>query len=51
MSFVNPHYHFHPLQRQLDISRVITAESLPLHIAYGRTQTGNPWLQVATISY
>ena len=27
------HYHFHPLLRHLDISRVITAESSPLHIA------------------
>ena len=27
-----PLYHFHPLHRQLDISRTITAESPPLHI-------------------
>ena len=25
-------YHFHPLRRHLDISRVISAESSPLHI-------------------
>ena len=29
------HYHFHPLHRHLDISRVITAESSPLHIVAG----------------
>ena len=34
------HYHFHPLYRHLDISRAITAESSPLHIANTRTQTG-----------
>ena len=28
---LTPHYHFHPLHRQLDISRAITAESSPLH--------------------
>ena len=30
-------YHFHPLHRHLDISRAITAESSPLHIASSRT--------------
>ena len=30
---LTPHYHFHPLHRQLDISRAITTESSPLHIA------------------
>ena len=35
------HYHFHSLQRHLDIIRAITAESLPLHIASSQTQTGN----------
>ena len=29
---LTPHYHFHPLDRHLDIIRVITAESSPLHI-------------------
>ena len=36
---LTPHYHFHLLHRHLDISRAITAESLPLHIASSRTQT------------
>ena len=30
---LTPHYHFHPLHRHFDISRAITAESSPLHIA------------------
>ena len=30
---LTPHYHFHPLHRHLNISRAITVESLPLHIA------------------
>ena len=38
---LTPHYHFHPLQRHLDISRVITAESSPVHIGSSRTQTGH----------
>ena len=29
---LTPHYHFHPLHGHLDISRVITAKSLPLRI-------------------
>ena len=37
------HYHLHPLHRHLDISRVITAESSPLHIESSRTRTGNLW--------
>ena len=32
-------YRFHRLHRHLDISRVIAAESSPLHIASSRTQT------------
>ena len=36
-----PHYHLHPLHRHLYISRAITAESSPLHIASSRIQTGN----------
>ena len=39
---VKPHYHFHPLRKHLAISRVITAESSPLHIDCGRTRTGKP---------
>ena len=44
--FLTPHYHFHPVHRQLDISRTITAESSPLHIASSRTRTGNLWFHV-----
>ena len=40
---LTPHYHFHPLHRHSYISRAITAESLPLHIASSRTRTGNLW--------
>ena len=36
---LTPHYHFHRLHRQLDISRAITAKSSPLHIASSRTRT------------
>ena len=39
---VSPFYHFQPLHRYLDISRVITAESSPLHIASSRTRTEKP---------
>ena len=37
------HRHFHPLHRHIDISRAITAENSPLHIASSRTWTGNLW--------
>ena len=40
--YLTPLYHFHPLHRHLDISRAITAESSPLHIADSRTRTGKP---------
>ena len=33
------HYHFYPLQRHLDISRAIIAESSSLHIASSWTRT------------
>ena len=33
---LTPHYHFHPLQRNLDISQVITAESSPQDIGSSR---------------
>ena len=36
-------YHFHPLQGHFDISRVITADSLPLHISSSWTPTGKLW--------
>ena len=39
--FLTPLYHY-PLHKHLDISRAITAESSPLHIARGRAQAGNP---------
>ena len=41
--YLTPLYHFHPLHRHLDISRAITAESSPLHIAGSRSRTGNLW--------
>ena len=41
-------YHFHQLDRHLDISRATTAESSPLHIASSRTRTGNLWFQSAS---
>ena len=44
------HYHFHPLHRHLDISRAITAESSPLHMAGRRTRTGNLWFPSASRS-
>ena len=40
--YLTPLYHFHPLHRRLDISRVIAAGSSPLHIASSRTRTGKP---------
>ena len=40
---LTPRYHFHPLHRHLDISRAITAESSPLHIASSWVRTGNVW--------
>ena len=42
-----PHY-FHTLHRHLHISRVITAERSPLHIASSSTRVGNLWLQSAS---
>ena len=47
-AFLTPHYHFHPLLRHLEISRAITAESSPLHIASPRTRTGNLWFPSAS---
>ena len=46
--FLIPDYHFHHLQRHLDIIRVITAESSPLHIASSRTWTGSFWFPSAS---
>ena len=45
---LTPHCHFHPFNRHLDISRAITAESSPLHIASTRTRTGNLWFPRAS---
>ena len=45
---LTPHYHLHPLRRYLDISRTITAESSPLHIASCRTRTGSLWFPSAS---
>ena len=45
---LSPLYHFHPLHRHLDISRAITAESSPLHIASSWTWTGNLWFLSAS---
>ena len=45
---LTPHYHFHPLHTNLDISRVITAEGSPLHIASSRTRTGTLWFPSAS---
>ena len=46
--YLTPLYHFHPLHRHLDISRAITAESSPLHIAGSRTRTRNLWFPSAS---
>ena len=46
--YLTPLYHFHPLHRHLDISRAITTESSPLHIAGSRTRTGNLWFPSAS---
>ena len=45
---LTPHYHCHPLHKQLDISGAITAGSSPLHIGSSRTQTGNIWFPSAS---
>ena len=42
------YWHSHPLHEHSDTSRVITLESSPLHIASGRTRTGNPWFTSAS---
>ena len=40
---LTPLYSFHLLYRHLDINRVVTAESSPLHTANTQTQTRNLW--------
>ena len=47
---LSPLYHFHPLHRHLDISRGITAETSPLHIASSCTGIGNLWFPTASCS-
>ena len=39
---LTPHYHFHPTQRHLDISPVITAESSPLYIGGSKKSNREP---------
>ena len=45
---LTPHYHFHPLHRHLDVSRMIIAESSPPYIASSRTWTGDLWFPSAS---
>ena len=45
---LTPRYYFNPLYRHLNISREITAETLPLHIASSQTWTRNLWLPSAS---
>ena len=37
---LTPLYDFHPFHKYLEVSRAVTAESSPLHIANSRTGTG-----------
>ena len=46
--YLIPLYHFHPLHRHLGISRAMTAESSPLHIASSWTRTGYLWFPSAS---
>ena len=46
---LTPLYHFYLLHRHSDISWVITAESLHLHITSSQTQTGNTKHKLLTI--
>ena len=39
--YLTPLYHLYQLHRHLDISRAVTAESSPQHIASSRTRTQN----------
>ena len=45
---LTPRYHFHPLHIHLHISRAITAESSPLHVASSQTRTENLWFLSAS---
>ena len=44
LSVICPLLHIYPLRRHINISRVTTAESSPLHVASSRTRTWNLWL-------
>ena len=44
---LTPHYHLHPLHRNLDICRAINADSSPLHIGSSWTRSGNLWFPSA----
>ena len=44
---LTPLCYFHLLYRHLDVSRAITAETSPLHIASSQLQVANSQLQVA----
>ena len=46
---LTPHYQFHPLHIHLDISRAVTAENSPLHIASINTAHTTAVLLLATI--
>ena len=48
MPLLTPFYYCYPLHRHLNIIRVITAESSPLHIATDWIWSGNPWLPSAS---
>ena len=45
---LTPLCHFHPLHRNSDVGRAITAENSPPHIASSRTQIGNFWFPSAS---
>ena len=45
---LTPLYHFHPLDRHLNISQAIATKSSPMHIASSRTRTGNVWFLSAS---
>ena len=45
---LSPLYNFHPLRRHLDITRAITVDSSPLHIASCETLTGKLWFPSAS---
>ena len=39
------------IPKDIDISKTITAEHSPQHIASGRTQAGNPWFSSASANH